>query len=371
MEAARCTRNYASRRFIAGVLSSPILLVEMESFGARELSSPRDPTSSARRRTNQLMTSKNAAKRPTAKGGATRSLSSRANAHQFEPAKLNSLFIVLDAIAWLNSPTSGEIAQFAGVDPRTAGKLLKNACKIGLADGVASAYALALPYPYKGSHEQKEAVVREALVRLPLLTSVRQFVRLGDTIDVALRKAATIAGIVPFVPTDLKPLLEWANSLGGLQANLIAEDLVDAAEHQKEERHREEKQRRIAFLSHTSLDKPFMRQLATDITANGVGFAGRTENTGWGVDSRKSPQGLAGSDFFLIGVSEQSTKSEWVKKELNNALVSEVQRRKVHILPLKLDGAPMPQIISDKKYADFSKSYKELQELLVALKGDL
>ena len=359
MEAARCTRNYASRRFIAGVPSSPILLVEMESFGARELSSPRDPTSSARRQTNQLMTSKNAAKRPTAKGGATRSLSSRANAHRFEPAKLDSLFIVLDAIAWLDSPTSGEIAQFAGVDPRTAGKLLKNACKIGLADGVASAYALALPYPYKGSHEQKEAVVREALVRLPLLTSVRQFVRLGDTIDVALRKAATIAGIVPFVPTDLKPLLEWANSLGGLQANLIAEDLVDAAEHQKEERHREEKQRRIAFLSHTSLDKPFMRQLATDLTANGVGVWLDEQRIRVGESiPEKVAQGLAGSDFFLIGVSEQSTKSEWVKKELNNALVSEVQRRKVHILPLKLDGAPMPQIISDKKYADFSKSYK-------------
>jgi hypothetical protein len=47
-----------------------------------------------------------------------------------------------------------------------------------------------------------------------------------------------------------------------------------------------------------------------------------------------------------------------------------VQRRKVRILPLKLDDTAMPQIIADKKYADFSKSYKTgLEELLIALKG--
>ncbi len=319
------------------------------------------------------MVSKNTASKNAAKRRVTKSLSSVPNAHRFEPAKLDSLFVVLDAIAWLDAPTSGQIAQFAGIDPRTAGKLLKNACKIGLANSVGSAYALALPYPYKGSQEQKVAVVKEALVRLPLLTSVRQFIRSGDKLDVALRKAATIARIVPFFPNDLNPLLEWANSLGALQPNLIAEDLVDAAEQQKQARHQEEKYRRIAFLSHTSLDKPFIRQLAADLTANGIGVWLDEQRIRVG-DSipEKIAQGLAGSDFFLIGISEQSAKSEWVMKELNNALVNEVQRRKVHILPLKLDDAPMPQIIADKKYADFSRSYKTgLQELLIALKGDL
>lgn len=52
--------------------------------------------------------------------------------------------------------------------------------------------------------------------------------------------------------------------------------------------------------------------------------------------------------------------------------MNEVQRRKVHILPLKLDDSPMPQIIADKKYADFSKSYKAgLDDLLNALKGEI
>ncbi len=296
-----------------------------------------------------------------------------ANSQRFEPAKLDSLFVVLDAIAWLDTPSNKQIAQFAGVDPRTSGKLLKNACQIGLVDSVGSGYALVLPYPFKGSKEQKELVVREALVRLPLLTGIRQFLRLGDNMSVALRKAATITGIIPFVPADLNPLLEWAQSLDALLPSLVSEDLVDIAESRKEHRHKKEKDRRIAFLSHSSLDKPFIRQLAADLTANGIDVWLDEQRIRVG-DSvpEKIAQGLAGSDFFLIGVSEHSVNSPWVQKELSNALVSEVQRRKVHILPLKLDDSPMPQIINDKKYADFSKSYKiGLDELLNTLKGEI
>lgn len=304
---------------------------------------------------------------------ATKKSSTSASSQRFEPAKLDSLFVVLDAIAWMDAPSSAQVAQFAGIDPRTAGKLLKNAVQIGLVDAVGTGYVSVLPYPYKGSHDQKQAVVKEALVRLPLLTSVRQFLRLGDKTEVALRKAATIAGISPFVPADLNPLLEWAQSLGALQPSLVAEDLVDAAESKKERRHREAKDERVAFLSHSSADKTFIRQLAADLTANGI--------TVWLDEQRirvgdsipeKIARGLAESDYFLIGMSQKSSESAWVQKELNNALMSEVQRRKVHILPLKLDDTPMPPIIADKKYADFSKSYKTgLDELLTAMKGEV
>lgn len=312
--------------------------------------------------------------RATAKGKATiNGRSAGSSAHRFEPTKVDSLFVALDAIAWMDAPTSSQVAQFAGIDPRTAGKLLKNALQIGLVDVVSNGYVLLQPYPYKGSQDQKQAVVKEALVRLPLLTSVRQFLRLGDKTDVALRKAATIAGISPFVPSDLNPLLEWAQSLGALQPNLVAEDLVDAAETKKEQRHQQAKEQRIAFLSHSSADKPFIRQLAADLTANGIGVWLDEQRIRVG-DSipEKIAQGLAESDYFLIGMSEKSNESPWVQKELNNALMAEMQRRKVHILPLKLDDSEMPRIIAEKKYADFSKSYKAgLEDLLTVLKGSV
>jgi hypothetical protein len=296
-----------------------------------------------------------------------------ARSHRFEPARLDALFVVLDAIAWLDAPSSGQIAQFAGIDPRTAGKLLKNATQMGLVDSIGKAYVLVLPYPYKGSQAQKEAVVQEALVRLPLLTSVRQFLRLGDKTEVALRKAATVAGITPFVASDLNPLLEWAQSLGALQPDLIPEDLLDAAENKKEERHEVAGDQRVAFLSHSSADKPFIRQLAADLTANGIDVWLDEQRIRVG-DSipEKIAQGLAESDYFLIGMSHNSRGSAWVQKELNNAMMAEVQRRKVHILPLKLDDSAMPEILADKKYADFSSSYKAgLEDLLTSLKGSL
>lgn len=307
------------------------------------------------------------------KASSKKLLPGTSNSHRFEPAKLDSLFVVLDAIAWLDAPTSGQVAQFAGIDPRTAGKLLKNATQIGLIKVMVSRYVLIHPYPYKGSQDQKQAVVKEALVRLPLLTGVRQFLRLGDKTEVALRKAATVAGIAPFNSADLNPLLEWAQSLGALQPDLVAEDLVDAAESKKERRHLEDKDQRIAFLSHSSTDKAFIRQLAADLTANGISVWLDEQRIRVG-DSipEKIAQGLAESDYFLIGMSQKSSGSAWVQKELNNALMTEVQRRKVHIMPLKLDDTPMPLIIGDKKYADFSKSYKAgLDELLTALKGNV
>jgi hypothetical protein len=54
------------------------------------------------------------------------------NGLRFEAAKLDSLFEVLDAVAWMGSPTCKQTAQFAGVDPRTAGKLLKNGLVLGV-----------------------------------------------------------------------------------------------------------------------------------------------------------------------------------------------------------------------------------------------
>jgi hypothetical protein len=136
-------------------------------------------------------------------------------AFKFHPAKIDSLFGVLDAAAFVDSPDAGQVAQFAGVDPRTAGKLLKNGVILGLLDLIGGKrYKLALPYPYKGSVDQKKAVVKESLVRMPLLATTRQFIALGDSVDVATRKAATVTGVRDYEPKDFSTLLEWAHTLG-------------------------------------------------------------------------------------------------------------------------------------------------------------
>lgn len=289
---------------------------------------------------------------------------------RFEAARLDSLFEVLDALAWLNLPNVTEISQFAGIDPRTGGKLLKNSLIVGLIEIVGDEkYSLSAAYPHKGSIDQKRAVVREALIRMPLLKNVRQFLKLGDSLDNSLRKAAVVQKVENFEASALTPLLDWAKQLNALDPSIDVEDLLDTAQLAKEKRHSQNTQKRVVFLSHSSKDKPAIRQLATDLTAAGV--------TVW-LDEQKIhvgdsipegiAQGLAESDFFLIALSESSTSSEWVKRELNSALIDAVARRKVKILPVLLSPTELPVVIRDMKYADFTKSYKQgLNELLAAI----
>src|SRR5437762_1403648 len=42
---------------------------------------------------------------------------------RFDPVALESIFDVLDAIAWMSNATSIKIAQFTSMDPRTVGKV--------------------------------------------------------------------------------------------------------------------------------------------------------------------------------------------------------------------------------------------------------
>lgn len=292
---------------------------------------------------------------------------------RFEAVKIDPLFAVLDAVAWLDSPSAKQIALFANIDPRTAGKILKNARLIGLLQSPEDAtYVLAQAYPYKGNADEKRKVVREALLRHPLIQSVRQFMALGDDLQDAMRKAAVIAGESNYDKNAIAPLIGWSTSVSQvLDLGVRVETLVDEAVAIKETRHAEQEHERIAFLSHSSKDKGFVRRLAADLVANGVKV--------WIDEQRilvgdsipeKIAQGLAESDFFLIVVSRNSIESPWVKKELNNALVQEIERRKVAVLPIKLDDATMPGSIQDKHYADFRGSYEEgLKKLLMSIKA--
>ncbi len=176
-------------------------------------------------------------------------------------------------------------------------------------------------------------------------------------------------GVDGFDPGSLMPLIKWAREMKALDAGLIAEDLVDEGAAAKELRHKQKESLPVAFLSHSAVDKPFVRQLASDLTQNGVVVWLDEQRILVGESiTEKIGQGLAESDYFLIALSEQSVQSQWVKKELSQALVQEVERRHVHILPLKLSDCEIPGLIRDKKYADFTRSYKDgLRDVLEAV----
>jgi len=293
--------------------------------------------------------------------------------YRFEAVKLDALFTALDAIAWLDTPSTKAVAEFANVDPRTAGKLLKNARLIELIQSPSEGtYVLAQAYPYQGTSEEKKKVVREAMLRLPLIRSVRQFLALGDNLENAMRKAAVVQGELAYDKGAIAPLITWAHAIGQVfDLNVRVESLVDIAVVSKEERHAAQKDERIAFISHSSKDKPFVRKLAADLVSSGIKVWIDEQQILVG-DSipEKLAQGLAESDFFLLIVSGNSIDSEWVRKELNGALVHEIERRKVTILPVRLDASELPISVKDKLYADFRTSYETgLKNLIASIKA--
>ncbi|MBX7531814.1 toll/interleukin-1 receptor domain-containing protein [Qipengyuania sp. 1XM1-15A] len=290
---------------------------------------------------------------------------------KFEATKLEGLYQVLDGVSWMDNPTTSELSQFSGLDPRTVGKLVKNAQNLNLVEKQEDGgFMLLTSYPFDGTLEDKSSVVKDALLKLPILQSMRQFLSLGEEEEDALRKAATVCRYVPFNKKNFAPLLTWARNFDVLRGGITSEDLLNDAEENKKVRREKTPKKVVAFLSHSSVDKPFIRQLASDLDAAGISvwLDEQRIKVGDSIPDKVS-QGLASSDYFLIALSESSVKSEWVKKELSSAMLTEIKKREVHILPLLLDDVDVPHGIADKKYANFASSYKEgLAELVETLK---
>lgn len=285
---------------------------------------------------------------------------------RFEPVSLDSFFQVLDAIAWMGQASGRKIAQFSDIDPRTMGKVLKNGLTLAIIEFINGDYSLRLPYPYKGTLDEKKAVLKESFLKMPLMVHLRQFLKLGDGHPIALRKAATLTGVENYDEGALAPLLKWARELGVTNPESTVEDLVEEALEVKHERHEKDSGKVVAFLSHSSKDKALIRQLAADLANAGIDVWLDEQRILVGDSiAEKIGQGLAQSDFFVIALSSNSVGSTWVQKELNNALIQEVERRKVTVLPIKLSDCEIPGLLLDKKYADFSKSYKEGLEDLI------
>lgn len=63
---------------------------------------------------------------------------------------------------------------------------------------------------------------------------------------------------------------------------------------------------------------------------------------------------IADIDFFLALVSESSRDSNWCRKELALAVTGELGREGAKVLPVRVDGAPMPESLADVYYLALS-----------------
>jgi len=126
------------------------------------------------------------------------------------------------------------------------------------------------------------------------------------------------------------------------------------------------------FLSHSSNDNEFVRRLAKDLKLKDVPiwFDEWELKVGDSLHEKIS-SGIKESSWLGIILSKNSTKSDWVQKELNAALTEELQKKQVFVLPIVIEDCEIPVFLKDKVYADFRKDYNEgFQELLRTLKPD-
>ena len=131
----------------------------------------------------------------------------------------------------------------------------------------------------------------------------------------------------------------------------------------------EDRLRVRVFVSHTSLDKKFARQLAYDLKKAGVEVWFDEWEIRVGDSLReKVERGIHESGWLIIILSPRAVASQWVQRELSAAFARELDDKRVFILPVLLEKCEMPVMLRDKKYADFTESYSRgLQELLYTI----
>ncbi len=120
------------------------------------------------------------------------------------------------------------------------------------------------------------------------------------------------------------------------------------------------------FLSHTSIDKPFVEKLARDLTRLGINVwydkyeIKVGESILWKID-----KGIRESEYLGIVISREAWESEWVKTEISAAWQKQVKQKGNFVLPIYYRECEMPLFLSGIKYADFRTDYQSgLQDLV-------
>jgi len=121
---------------------------------------------------------------------------------------------------------------------------------------------------------------------------------------------------------------------------------------------RSKARRPVVFLSHSHIDKPFVRSLAARLRKRGIDvWLDEAEIRVGDALLETLRDSIRKVDFVLMVLSPSSVRSSWVRRELKVAL-SNRSRRRVNVLPLLKEKCPVPAALRDHTYADFTTPYR-------------
>ena len=130
------------------------------------------------------------------------------------------------------------------------------------------------------------------------------------------------------------------------------------------------------FISHSSLDKPFVRKLVDELSKDNsinVWIDEKELLAGDDIQQTITKTLRYESDFFLLVISENSTKSSWVQFEVSQFMGFAEGKNLVPIVISKEHSFPKPidNLITRLKYLDFTDETKwqaNIQELKQVIK---
>lgn len=111
------------------------------------------------------------------------------------------------------------------------------------------------------------------------------------------------------------------------------------------------------FLSHSSADKPIVRELADALESQGlrVFLDERELHVGDSLYAALN-KALDESEFVVFAVSKASVASGWVGSEVGGTLTRQIRERRKMVLPVLLDNAAIPPLLADLIWLDMTKA---------------
>lgn len=114
------------------------------------------------------------------------------------------------------------------------------------------------------------------------------------------------------------------------------------------------------FISHSSKDKAIARRISEGLRAMGT----RVFFDEWSIGPSESiieriSAGIAQHDTLAVLLSPNSASSEWVKRELDAALMAQLGGQDVEVLPLLIETCDIPPLLADIKHIDFRDNFED------------
>ncbi|MBE6088431.1 MAG: toll/interleukin-1 receptor domain-containing protein [Clostridium beijerinckii] len=123
------------------------------------------------------------------------------------------------------------------------------------------------------------------------------------------------------------------------------------------------------FISHNYKDKPLARKISNEFTKYGIKpWIDESEIKLGESLIEKIRDGLDNMDYLVALISQNSVQSEWVKKELDIAMNSEIEGKRVITIPILAGKCDLPGFLKGKLYADMSTNRKYNENIHILLR---